>query len=1063
MNTVTTLGFGLGIFLLVLSPPGLGSSTTPTTHVEDCVASHGVDAGPAEDCGVRILAHSPSIEERGIAHDAAEVTIRFDRELDPASVSEETIQLGWIDRRGGFNPVRADRRLSDQGLVISLRPAEPLWPAVYYHVRLKGDSPEGVRSRTGLALMADYEWRFATGVWLEGPERPSRRLYSCDLPPTTVPATGPFAGNVVVNVYQSVCNPDLLPDKNTLVRVYAPWYQNEDVAVADQLPFFDATVSFSADGRPLGEVDHRFFRPDTEEYGDLAEFGENTANLFTTFSEGEQPVAIDAEVKPTDATTRFSPGRAPLEWRQWRRGRERVRYHVYTFRYLGTGPTIGEPPSDMVRMTNGLVELTEQAFPVKSASWLTKGVLSIGTASAPSRKLNAVPGQNFPHWDWLDSTGAVTKSGQHATQEIADRLARAAGSRLVKSETDVVVGVVPASFLTDSAGANALAATVPVADGEVILTPADGPHFVLHEAGHKFGLLHCPFTGGDTYEFGDVRSNACDVEGFRIDPDGTDGWNKSRTEGNTESQWLSALMYYSAGRRYEFRDVDVPGVANTSVEDVWPSMDSYRSLMVWWSSRPDLLRTPDRVPAPLSPGQGGPSHTVVDVPVDGGAHGHAPTAEPGAPMLQESPTIIRGFADPDGSDAWITSVDVGPGTPASDSDSASDLETVSGLRVIVRGRDGSVVGEHTVRVPPFDPAHSRWRVEDPRNFRVVVPASADVGSIEVVGDGGVVLAERTRSAGPPVVRLIAPEPGDELDAGDRIRWEGSDPDGDPLTYEVQARAGAEGPWIGLGSTRETSMVLEGWEVPAGPNVDVRVIARDGFDRAEDSVNSIEVRRPPLAVALVSDSGAGEPVDRPLTVVFDVPVDAARLESAFELEGPEGNRVPLTVSLSEEGTAASLRPAEALRPGAAYSIHLDSDLTDVHGNELDRDYLWSFRTRPDEVPPMVWESRPAPGALTVDRFGPIRVDMSEDLDPASVNSSTVRVERGGSPIRGEVRWIREVGSILFIPSDPLDLNTRVRVTVDGVRDLAGNVLRTPYVFAFTTEGRLAPLAMRMEQL
>ena len=418
-----------------------------------------------------------------------------------------------------------------------------------------------------------------------------------------------------------------------------------------------------------------------------------------------------------------------------------------------------------------------------------------------------------------------------------------------------------------------------------------------------------------------------------------------------------------------------------------------------------------------------------------------------------STLIVRGRVRPDGTAGWISHVRF-EDAPLSPSGSV-ELETVPGLSVVAYGPAGGERTREEVRVPVFRPLHADRSEEDPRAFEVQLPATDGVGAVAVVDATGATLDEWAVSPNPPSIRLTAPDPGETLEDGDEVRWESSDPDGDPLGFHLMVRYDG-GEWITLGQTTESSLALEGDRLRWSDDAELRVVATDGVRRTASDAVPVRIRRAPLAtLVLPQGDEARVTPDAVLKIAFDTPMDRATVEGSLALEVVGGDAVPWTLSWNEDGRKAFLRPDEPLLHDREYRLRLDSDVRDTYGSQMDDDRDWRFRTTEDVDPPWIRESVPAPGAFTVDPQVTIRIELNEALDPASVTSGTVRLEQSGSEVAAQVEWSIETNSILVDPVEALEPNTLVRVTVDGVLDLAGNALAAPYQFAFTTSGRVRP--------
>ncbi len=125
---------------------------------------------------------------------------------------------------------------------------------------------------------------------------------------------------------------------------------------------------------------------------------------------------------------------------------------------------------------------------------------------------------------------------------------------------------------------------------------------------------------------------------------------------------------------------------------------------------------------------------------------------------------------------------------------------------------------------------------DPRWFWAAAPDSPDAASV-VVKRGDRVLVQLDRSPTSPEVRFLDPLPGPAgpgADAPRRVRWEGSDADGDPVAYTLLFSPDGEEDWRGLTSlwTRSTQVELDPALLAEGPRPTLRVLVTDGFRQGE---------------------------------------------------------------------------------------------------------------------------------------------------------------------------------------------------------------------------------------
>ena len=135
------------------------------------------------------------------------------------------------------------------------------------------------------------------------------------------------------------------------------------------------------------------------------------------------------------------------------------------------------------------------------------------------------------------------------------------------------------------------------------------------------------------------------------------------------------------------------------------------------------------------------------------------------------------------------------------------------------------------------------------------------------------------------------------------------------------------------------------------------------------------------------------------------------------------------------------------------------MRDIAGNLLASNFVWAFTTAAapgDTVPPTVASSSiyPFNNSTGVSAGASIRVPFSEDMNPATITSSTVvLLNASGSIITATVTYDSATRTAIIDPLAPLNPGAAYSVRVvggpAGVADLAGNRLATNYTWSFTT--------------
>ena len=128
-------------------------------------------------------------------------------------------------------------------------------------------------------------------------------------------------------------------------------------------------------------------------------------------------------------------------------------------------------------------------------------------------------------------------------------------------------------------------------------------------------------------------------------------------------------------------------------------------------------------------------------------------------------------------------------------------------------------------------------------LRVPYPAGATRASLR---RGEVELAARAASASAPTVTITRPAAGEVWDGTRSVAWQGSDADGDALTYTVLYSGDGGTKWLPIETnTTSTEFAFDTAEIASGDRVHFRVLASDGFRTGEASVGPLTVVAAPI--------------------------------------------------------------------------------------------------------------------------------------------------------------------------------------------------------------------------
>jgi hypothetical protein len=180
-------------------------------------------------------------------------------------------------------------------------------------------------------------------------------------------------------------------------------------------------------------------------------------------------------------------------------------------------------------------------------------------------------------------------------------------------------------------------------------------------------------------------------------------------------------------------------------------------------------------------------------------------------------------------------------------------------------------------------------------------------------------------------------------------------------------------------------------------------------------------------------------------------------STVTLTGPGG---PVAASVSYDATSdtVTLTPSARLAFGTVYTARIDATVRGSDGSTLGTPYSWTFTTGA-AVPPAVTHTVPAAGASSVNPAVVIAADFSRALDPATVNTSTVKVTGpGGGSVAGTVAYDSGTQEVTFTPSAALATGSYTVVLAATIAATDGATLGSAYTWSFTVPSSPTPLVV-----
>ncbi len=208
------------------------------------------------------------------------------------------------------------------------------------------------------------------------------------------------------------------------------------------------------------------------------------------------------------------------------------------------------------------------------------------------------------------------------------------------------------------------------------------------------------------------------------------------------------------------------------------------------------------------------------------------------------------------------------------------------------------------------------------------------------------------------------------------------------------------------------------------------------------------RSPSVTETVPATGNPNIPVTAKVAAQFNRPIAGSSFTTSTFILQQGGVDVAGTVSAS--GTSAVFDPAGDLLPNTVYTATITSQITDVSGNRMTADKVWSFTTgsNSDVDAPTISETDPDDAETGVARGKTIRVFFTDAMDLSTLNNATFTVKLNGVAHAGTVTYAGTIGS--FAPTTQFEPNSVYTATVTTtVADISGNQLAVEKVWTFTT--------------
>jgi methionine-rich copper-binding protein CopC/phosphohistidine phosphatase SixA len=182
----------------------------------------------------------------------------------------------------------------------------------------------------------------------------------------------------------------------------------------------------------------------------------------------------------------------------------------------------------------------------------------------------------------------------------------------------------------------------------------------------------------------------------------------------------------------------------------------------------------------------------------------------------------------------------------------------------------------------------------------------------------------------------------------------------------------------------------------------------------------------------------------IRVVFSKPVNPLTVNSgSIQLTGGGTTAVADSISFGNNNQSVVLVPHAPMPDNTVMTLTIGG-VTDIAGNPAaTQSTTFTTGTGPDVIAPSVVNENPFNGASNVPVNTPIMLQVSEPIDPGTVNSNTLFIEDEftGQEIAGNYSVSTDGRTINFLPSVPLPVSRTFFVFFanEGITDLSGNLL------------------------
>jgi hypothetical protein len=224
----------------------------------------------------------------------------------------------------------------------------------------------------------------------------------------------------------------------------------------------------------------------------------------------------------------------------------------------------------------------------------------------------------------------------------------------------------------------------------------------------------------------------------------------------------------------------------------------------------------------------------------------------------------------------------------------------------------------------------------------------------------------------------------------------------------------------------------------------------------------DTTRPTVTATIPLNLATNVPINQAITATFSEAMSPATISATtFTLSG---GSAPVTglVTYAAVGDTATFTPSANLAPNTLFTATITTGATDLAGNALLQNYVWTFTTgtAADTTKPVLTLTAPVDAATAVPTNQAVSATFSKAMNPLTITTATVQLTGPGGTLVGATVAYDPISFIATLtPTTPLAGSSIYIATVTtGATDLAGNPLGTggpPNPWSFTTGTAIVP--------